>query len=218
MLSKRLLSLTKYIDKNDHIIDIGCDHALLDIYLIKEHIVDYLIVSDIHSGALDAGIKNIKEAHFEKRIEARLGNGLEVIKDDDVIDTIIISGMGTKTITDILDHPYLEHIAKLIIQSNNDHTILREYLTKKGFYIAAEEFLEDHDKHYINIIFKKGSQSYSKRELRYGPILIKNKEYLNFELNNCLKIQRLIPKMKLKYQLSLKREINLLKKLIKNIN
>ena len=34
-LSDRLKSLTKYINKTDKVIDIGCDHALLDIYLVN---------------------------------------------------------------------------------------------------------------------------------------------------------------------------------------
>ena len=36
-LSKRLKAITEFVDKEDRIIDIGCDHALLDIY-IKENI------------------------------------------------------------------------------------------------------------------------------------------------------------------------------------
>ena len=38
MISNRLKSLVKYIKKNDSLIDIGCDHALLDIYLTKNQL------------------------------------------------------------------------------------------------------------------------------------------------------------------------------------
>ena len=38
MISNRLQSLVKYINKEDKIIDIGCDHALLDIYLSKKNV------------------------------------------------------------------------------------------------------------------------------------------------------------------------------------
>ena len=52
-LSKRLKAITEFVDKEDRIIDIGCDHALLDIY-IKENInlfKDKIIISDeISSG------------------------------------------------------------------------------------------------------------------------------------------------------------------------
>lgn len=217
MISTRLKSLIKYIDNNDKIIDIGCDHALLDIYLIKNKIIDKIIVSDIHEGALNAGIENIKRNKLNKKIDARLGNGLEVLNENDEVNTILISGMGSSTIINILSNADLSNIDKLILQSNNDHFALRQKLITLGFYIAEEEYFIDSKKNYINIVFKKGHKAYSKKEVRYGPILIHNKDYLTFELNNCLHIKKLIPQDKYLINLKLNREIKLLNKLIKNI-
>ena len=202
MLSKRLESLIKYIDKNDKLIDIGCDHGLIDIYLVKNNIINSIIISDIHEGALKAGQENVKKHHLEKQIDARLGNGLEVLKQDEVIDTVLISGMGTSTILKILNNNYLKNINKLILQSNNNHEELRKEVVKLGFIITDEEFFTDNKKNYINIVFKRGNKKYKKDELRYGPILIKNEAYLNFELENCLKIKKLIKNPKLKQKTS----------------
>ena len=121
MIDERLKSLVKYISKNDSVIDIGCDHALLDIYLIQNNIIDSVIVSDISSNALKQGINNIKKYNLDSRIDARCGNGLEVLNDKDNINTVIISGMGTNTILNILNNQYLNKINKLIIQSNKDY-------------------------------------------------------------------------------------------------
>ncbi len=218
MLSKRLESLIKYIDKNDKLIDIGCDHGLIDIYLVKNNIINSIIISDIHEGALKAGQENVKKHHLEKQIDARLGNGLEVLKQDEVIDTVLISGMGTSTILKILNNNYLKNINKLILQSNNNHEELRKEVVKLGFIITDEEFFTDNKKNYINIVFKRGNKKYKKDELRYGPILIKNEAYLNFELENCLKIKKLIKNPKLKQKTSLNREINKINKYIKRVN
>ena len=184
MISNRLMRIASYVDKKDKLIDIGCDHALLDIYLVKNKVLNKVLVSDVHEGALNAGISNIKKEKLEKKIETRLGNGLEVLTDKDDIDTVLISGMGTTTILDILHNDYLKNINKLIIQSNNDHTELRTEIVKLGYKIINEEYLVDMGKNYIIIVFEKGSAKYSKNELRYGPILINDKKYLNFELNN----------------------------------
>ena len=218
MLSKRLESLIKYIDKNDKLIDIGCDHGLIDIYLVKNNIINSIIISDIHEGALKAGQEKEKKHHLEKQIDARLGNGLEVLKQDEVIDTVLISGMGTSTILKILNNNYLKNINKLILQSNNNHEELRKEVVKLGFIITDEEFFTDNKKNYINIVFKRGNKKYKKDELRYGPILIKNEAYLNFELENCLKIKKLIKNPKLKQKTSLNREINKINKYIKRVN
>lgn len=214
MLSLRLASLTKYFDYNDSVIDIGCDHALLDIYLVKNNILKKMIVSDVHEGALNQGIKNIQDAGLENKIDARLGNGLKVLTKKDKIDTILISGMGASTILNILNDEYLSNINKLVLESNNDHMLLRKEIIKLGFYITHEEYLVDNDKNYINIVFERGNKKYKKNELRYGPILIHNKTYLNFELRNTIKIFNLIPKNKIRYRFILKREIRLLNRLI----
>ena len=215
MISNRLMRIASYVDKKDKLIDIGCDHALLDIYLVKNKVLNKVLVSDVHEGALNAGILNIKKDKLEKKIETRLGNGLEVLTDKDDIDTVLISGMGTTTILDILHNDYLKNINKIIIQSNNDHTELRTEIVKLGYKIINEEYLVDMGKNYIIIVFEKGSAKYSKNELRYGPILINDKKYLNFELNNCIKIKNFIPTNKLILKYRLNKEIRLLKKLIK---
>lgn len=215
MLSLRLSSLTKFVNYNDKIIDIGCDHALLDIFLVKNDLVKSIIASDVNSQALDSGIKNIENEGLSDKIEARLGDGLNVLTDKDNIDTVIISGMGTNTIAGILNNDYLKNINKLIIQSNNDHTMLRKYVTKLGFFIKSEEYFQDNKKNYINIVFVRGNKKYSKIDLTYGPILKHNKPYLEFEINNIEKIEGLIPKSKILLHFQLKREKRVLNKLLR---
>lgn len=215
MLSLRLSSLTKFVNYNDKIIDIGCDHALLDIFLVKNDLVKSIIASDVNSQALDSGIKNIENEGLSDKIEARLGDGLNVLTDKDNIDTVIISGMGTNTIMGILNNDHLKNINKLIIQSNNDHTMLRKYVTKLGFFIKSEEYFQDNKKNYINIVFVRGNKKYSKIDLTYGPILKHNKPYLEFEINNIEKIGGLIPKNKILLHLRLKKEKRVLNKLLR---
>ena len=215
MLSLRLSSLTKFVNYNDKIIDIGCDHALLDIFLVKNDLVKSIIASDINVQALNSGIKNIENEGLSDKISARLGDGLNVLTDKDNIDTVIISGMGTNTIMGILNNDHLNDINKLIIQSNNDHTILRKYVTKLGFFIKNEEYFQDNKKNYINIVFVRGNKKYSKIDLTYGPILKHNKPYLEFEINNIEKIEELVPKNKILLHFQLKKEKRVLKKLLR---
>lgn len=215
MLSLRLSSLTKFVNYNDKIIDIGCDHALLDIFLVKNDLVKSIIASDINVQALNFGIKNIENECLSDKISARLGDGLNVLTDKDNIDTVIISGMGTNTIMGILNNDHLKDINKLIIQSNNDHTMLRKYVTKLGFFIKSEEYFQDNKKNYINIVFVRGNKKYSKIDLTYGPILKHNKPYLEFEINNIEKIEKLIPKNKILLHFQLKKEKRVLKKLLR---
>lgn len=214
MLSIRLESLVKHIKITDKVIDIGCDHALLDIHLVKNNFLKKMIVCDVHENALQAGIDNIEKNNLSHKIDARLGDGLSVLTDKDIVDTVLISGMGASTILKILSHPYTSKINKLVLQSNNDHSELRKQLVEKGFFVKAEDFLIDNDKKYINLVFERGNKTYTKEEIKYGPILIHNKNYLRFELENCERIKKMIPKTKLMIHYALYKEIKLLNKLI----
>ncbi|MCR5483616.1 MAG: class I SAM-dependent methyltransferase [Bacilli bacterium] len=227
MISNRLKSLAKYFDKDDKVIDIGCDHALLDIYLIEEGILKNMIVSDIHEKALQQGIDNIKLHKLEKRIETRLGNGLEVLNENDDIDTVLISGMGTSTIIDILDGSIFplgptKKLKKLVIQSNNDHDILRHEIAKEaGFEITNEEFFIDNKKAYINIVFEKNKKfkliNYNKKDIKYGPFLKSNIDYLNYREEYVKKILDKVPKNKIIIRYILNKELKDINRFKKNI-
>lgn len=211
MISDRLKSLVKYVDTNDKAIDIGCDHALLDVFLVKNNIVNNIIVSDVSSNALEQGINNIRKYNLEDYIDARVGNGLEVLKDTDNVDTIIISGMGTNTILEILNNKYLYNIKKLIIQSNRDYYELRRDVVKLGFVIKEEEVIEDNGKIYINIVFIRGIKNYSLEELKYGTNSMINKElYYKSLIDKKTKILNCITDESLRN--TLKDEIRFLKR------
>ena len=92
-ISLRLKEIVKYINSTDNLIDIGCDHALLDVYLIQNNIIDKCYVSDSNQKALDNAIFNINTNNLTKEITPVLADGLNAIKDEE-IDTIVISGLG----------------------------------------------------------------------------------------------------------------------------
>jgi len=219
-LSKRLKSIANYIEDNSNIVDIGCDHALLDIYLAQSKKSINIIASDINKNALNNAKKNIKKENLEHKIKTILSNGLENI-DTINLDTIIISGMGTHTIVGILYNNLkkLKTIKTIIIQSNNDLDFLRYKLSKIGYIINSETLIEDAGIIYTVIKFKKGFKIYTKKELYLGPILIKENSKLfkkknNLELSKLEKIYPLIPKKNWHLLYKIKWKINTLKKYI----
>ena len=101
-LSKRLEAISSLVPNNSKIIDIGCDHGLLDIYLYQQKKCNKIIASDINKSALNNAKENIKKNNLETKIETRLGNGLDTLKESDGINAIVISGMGAHTVLGIL--------------------------------------------------------------------------------------------------------------------
>jgi len=219
-LSKRLEVVASYIKDNSKIIDIGCDHGLLSIYLANIYKNIKIIASDVNKNALSSAIKNIKEAHLEEKIETRLGSGLEVVSADE-IDTIVIAGMGSNTIVGILKYSKdkLVNVNTIIVQSNTDLYFLRKNITSIGYYIEDETLVEDKNIIYTIIKFTKGKRKYNYKQLYLGPILLEKKDKLfikknNKELKTLKMIIRNINKGHYLYRLKIKRNIKILEKIL----
>lgn len=217
-LSKRLLKIASLVDKDSVIADIGCDHALLDIYLIQNKIVKKAYACDIAKGALEQAQKNISLWKV-KNIETRLGSGLDVISKKDGINTIVISGLGNQKISDILKENLnvLNCVQTIIIQSNTRVSQVRKSIIKLGYYIDDEKLVEERGIIYTIIKFQKGIRYYNKRQLSFGPILLENKDELFYKLLKEKIISKKlilnnIPKRKIIKRLEIYRKINLLKK------
>lgn len=212
-LSQRLKAIALLVPSNANIIDIGCDHGLLDIYLYQQKISKKIIASDINELALNNAKENIKKNNLENIIETRIGNGLEKVTKKDNIDTIIISGMGANTIISIIKKNLekLANINTIIIQSNTKIELIRKEIIKLNYQINDEEIIKENNKIYIIIKFVKNQKKikYTKKELYFGPILLKKnsllfKDYQQKELKKLLVIKKKIPKNKIikRYQLN----------------
>ena len=185
-LSKRLEVVATYVEDNSKVIDIGCDHGFLSIYLANKYKNIKIIASDVNENALNSAISNIKEAKQTKKIDVRLGNGLDVVASPDEIDTVVIAGMGSNTIVGILkyDREKLSNVKNIIIQSNTDLYFLRKNITSIGYYIEDETMVLDKDIIYTVIKFTKGKKRYSYKELYLGPILMNKNDELFKKKNN----------------------------------
>lgn len=215
-LSPRLKLISDFVPLDSKVMDIGCDHGLLDIYLYQNRIVKKIIASDINLSALNNAIENIKANKLEKEIETRLSDGLENIHVEDEIDTLVIAGMGSNTIVNMLkkDIKKLDKIKTIIIQSNTKLEFLRREIVKLNYYITDEAIVEDNKKIYIVIKFIKGRRKYTKKELYFGPILLSTKSlvFQKYTKDNLKKLQCIlssVPKNKILLRYKIKKEIHL---------
>ena len=217
-LSNRLEAISSLVPNNSNVIDIGCDHGILDIYLYQKKISNKIIASDINKNALNNAKENIKKNKLENIIETRLGNGLDTLKNTDDIDTIIISGMGAHTAVGIIKNNIqkITNINTIIIQSNTKIEFLRKEITKLNYFIKDEILVEDNKKIYTIIKFEKGKRKYNKKELFFGPILLEKNSKL-FQKNNKIELTKLnlvlkmMPKNKIIDRYKIQKKINMYK-------
>lgn len=219
-LSNRLKEIASFIPDNVKMVDIGCDHALLDIYLYKNRKNIKIIASDINENALEQAKKNIKKYKLDKFIETRLSNGLDNINSNE-IDTIVISGMGSHTIVGILrmNQKKLINVDNIIIQSNNHIDFLRERIIELNYYIDSEKLVKDNNIIYTIISFKKGKKRYNKKEIFFGPYLLNEnsnlfKEKNKQDLEKLEYLYKIIPKSHILHRIKIRNKINMYKKLV----
>lgn len=216
-ISKRLKFIGDLIKDKSVILDVGCDHALLDIYTVlnKKNIKAY--ASDINELPLEQAKKNIKENKLEKKIKTIQMNGIENVPKD--ANTIVISGLGGVTINNILNNnkENLKNIETIILSPNNDFIKVRKNLKNIGYYIEEEYLIEDKKVIYLILKLTKGNKKYSKKELFFGPILIKKqdnvfKKYFKDEIIRRNILLKLLPNKYFIKKYKIKNEINLINK------
>lgn len=182
MISLRLKTIASLIDNATKVIDIGTDHAYLPIYLVNEKGFKHVWASEKNAKVALSSIKNINKYNLNEEITLYESDGFNNIKD--TFDIAVISGMGTYTIIDILKR--CKNIPKtLILQSNNNISLLREYMASINYTLVCEIVVFEHNKYYNILKYCKGVDNISSDEILFGRS--NNKKYLNYLLKKYQK-------------------------------
>lgn len=199
-LSKRLQAIANFVKKDSRVCDIGTDHGYIPVYLIEECISKKVIGTDISKGSLEKIIDLIEREKLNKSIDARLGDGLNIL-DPYEVDTLIIAGMGGVLIAEILEDgkEKLDGIDNYILQPMTASKELRKYLSKNNFKIIDEDLVFEEGKYYEIINAKRG-QEIIKQDIYYeiSKILIEKSHPLlkSFVEDKRDKIEIIMDKIK----------------------
>lgn len=169
-MSKRIEKIASYVKNGIGVADVGTDHAYLPILLAQRGYIGNIFATDINSGPLKKAENDILRAGLEEKITLLLCDGLDACMPE-LIDTIVIAGMGGDTIVAILDKAEWcsrEDIT-LILQPVTKPEILRYWLVNNDFYISSDDYIEDNGIIYQIICAQPGkSERYSDAELFVG--------------------------------------------------
>lgn len=178
-MNLRLNTLAKMVDENTRLADIGTDHAYLPIELVKEGKINFAIASDIAAGPLQNAKDDIQEAGLQDKIETRLGAGLETIKHEDKIDTVVIAGMGGKLMSQILEDADQNgfKFKNLVLEPNIGEAGVRIWLMNHNYKILDEDLIAEagHTYELIKAELVKEKASLTEEEIFFGPFILKEK-------------------------------------------
>jgi tRNA (adenine22-N1)-methyltransferase len=187
-LSQRLSKLAELVLPGKTVADIGTDHGYLPVYLVVNKICPQAIATDRVSGPLSSAQHLAELLYLNKRIDFRLGEGLEVLRPGEAA-TICLAGMGGCAICAIMQDS-LEVAAKtkrFVLQPQRNAAKLRYYLSQNDWRIVAEDLVFDSGFYYQMMAVEPGSMDLSPQEAEFGPLLVAQKHpLLRSYLKNCL--------------------------------
>lgn len=211
IINKRLTEVSAFINDKEEVIDIGCDHGLLGIYLYLNKKNVRMVSSDINEKPLLKAKENLIKYGLENKIELRCGNGLETLDKD--INTIIISGMGGINIVNILSEiKKYPNVSKIVLSPNTDYSFVRRKVTKLGFKLCSEKMVYEKGKYYLISEYQKGK---GKADYFFGKLDLTNSIVKNYYANLYHKNILLQEKISLKHlikRINIKRENLMIKR------
>lgn len=178
-ISKRLKAICDFVPYGSSIIDVGCDHAYISIYLAKNKNCT-AIATDISPNSIERAKKNIKGLNIKTMVTDGI-NGVDLEN-----KIIIIAGMGGDTIMKILNKDIKND---LIISSQSDIPKVREFMHKKNYRLTNEKVIYENKHYYVVSYYKYGK---GKKYSVITPYIKDNKDYIKY----------LYDKYKLKYTYS----------------
>lgn len=137
VLDARLTAAAAYVRAGHPAADIGCDHGKLSAWLAGSGRCPRVFACDLRPDPLEKARRRC--APWKDQVDCRLGSGLEVLQPEEA-DDIIIAGMGTETILEILDAaPWVaDERYNLVLVPATKHSLLRLGLARRGFDLLDE--------------------------------------------------------------------------------
>lgn len=205
ILSKRLQALAEMVTPGRRVVDVGCDHGFVSIYLVQKGISPRVLAMDVRKGPLSRAQEHIAESGLSEYIETRLSDGLIEYQEGEA-ESLICAGMGGRLMMKILTESCLKAkgLEELILQPQSELPAFRKFLRDEGYRLLDENIIWEEGKYYflMKVCYtgqKKEEQTDAQRcdrELtdRFGEFLLQRrspllKQYLQDTLCNMRQIE-----------------------------
>ncbi len=190
----RIKQISNLVEKCQCVYDVGSDHALLAINLLKARKVKQVVNIEKNWLPHNSGKANLAKNHLTTKTINVLNDGLKDITKKVFVQPnyIVIAGMGANTIIDILESkdPKINKNTKYLFEPNCDVENLRKYLAKHKYDTHHELVCLDRNKFYQIICAQLGQKAHkiSMFESYFGyQAKQKDKKMWKLYLKGCIK-------------------------------
>ncbi len=195
-LSKRMTAIAEMVPQCGVVADVGCDHGFVSIYLIQNKVAEHVIAMDINKGPLERAKEHVQAHQLQNYIELRLSDGLAKASEKDLIDAVVIAGMGAALMVKILKEALVDRglfLPTLVLQPQSDPALLRSFLRHHSYTIVEEKMVCEEGKYYQMLCARyqgervRGVDYENEIADAFGPLLLQEKnpvllQYLQKEI------------------------------------
>jgi tRNA (adenine22-N1)-methyltransferase len=158
-VTPRIRALASYVlPTTRFFVDVGTNHGILPIAVLREHPEIRAIGIDKSEPALEDAQRRLRRCHMLERIELRLGDGLAPLLRHEV-DTICIAGIGPRTICAMLTSglPLMrDRSVRLLLNPLGGSAEPRAFLADQGFTMVADTEVMDRGRNYTVLVADRG--------------------------------------------------------------
>jgi len=184
-LSPRLAALACAIAPGSRVADVGSDHGLLPLWLAANGRAAYCLAVEKTEELLAGVARPPAGVSWAERLGYRAGDGLRAIHPDDRIDTIVLAGLGGRTIVQLLEAPGTASpdLKRLIVQPRSEPALVRRWLGDHDWRLVTEGLTEDHRRFHLTVAAERGAEAglydhatLSREDLlAAGPLLVRSR-------------------------------------------
>ncbi len=179
----RIEAIKGLVPNGARLLDVGTDHAILPIELIREGVISFAIASDVNPSPLNRAKEEIAKNNLSSEIETILSNGFENIPYGSY-NCVAICGMGGHLIWEIIEKAGdKSKYCPLILQPMSYPEALRKKLFQNGYKISNEVFAIDNNKSYVIMLVEYTGipQDFTEADLYFGTFRPNNVCYKSYE-------------------------------------
>jgi tRNA (adenine22-N1)-methyltransferase len=176
--------LASQIPAGSRVADVGCDHGLLPLWLAASGLASYCLATEKSPALLDRVARPDASAPFAFRLAYRAGDGLGAIRPDDRIDTVVLAGLGGRSIVRLLAAGAggIAELTRLVLQPRSEPASVRRWLSEHGFRLVSECLTQERGRYHLTIAAERGDdadlyrhETLSEDDLAAaGPLLVRS--------------------------------------------
>jgi tRNA (adenine22-N1)-methyltransferase len=183
-LPARLAAVGALCPPGARLADVGSDHGLLPLALLAAGRASFALATErtraraARIGRPPAGVP------WEDRFAVRAGDGLAALRPEDALDTIVLAGLGGRSIVRILSGGRLPLLAPsfLVLQPCSEAAGLRTWLSANGWRPAEERLDSCRGRRHLTLRAEPGDDVHLYRDdqlsredlLAAGPLLARS--------------------------------------------